>query len=407
MAVRTRKRGKTFSYIFEAGKTDDGKRKVVEKGGFSTRKEAYNAGVAAYTNWLHGDIVITSEKISLKDFIKKWLEKVVTLNVKPNTLQSYVFRFEHYIAPRLGNELVQNMTPAVVDSFMRELAARELSKNTLLAVHTLLSHALDYAVYPAQIISSNPAKYIKVPKKAPTNITERIIITQEKFNELLTKYPFGTAMYIPLILLYHTGMRISEVCGLSWSDVDLEKGIIMLRQQIVYIKGKGSCFSTPKTKTSVREIVMDKFLINELQRWKKLQIENELELGESYVDIYRDEEDKMIQQSRGIKIKNAKIVDMVCTQKDGRIISKEYLTQRLAKEKLNAHSFRHTHATVLIENGATPKGVAGRLGHSNAVITQNLYTHNTRKLQDDTVAIFEKTLQTNHQCRQHADKNKK
>ena len=208
------------------------------------------------------------------------------------------------------------------------------------------------------------------------------------------KYHFGTAMYIPLLLLYHTGMRISEVCGLSWSDIDLEKGVISLRQQIVYIKGKGSCFSTPKTKTSIREIVMDKFLINELQRWKKLQIDNEVELGESYVYIYRDEEGKIIQQSRGIKITNVKIVDMVCTHKDGRIVSKTYITKYLAKEKLNAHSFRHTHATLLIENGAIPKGVAGRLGHSNAVITQNLYTHNTRKLQDDTVAIFEKTLQT-------------
>lgn len=53
--VRTRKRGKTFSYIFEAGKIN-GRRKVVEKGGFSTQKAAYKAGVEAYTDWLHGAI---------------------------------------------------------------------------------------------------------------------------------------------------------------------------------------------------------------------------------------------------------------------------------------------------------------------------------------------------------------
>ena len=67
----------------------------------------------------------------------------------------------------------------------------------------------------------------------------------------------------------------------------------------------------------------------------------------------------------------------------------------MQKAGINTHSFRHTHATTLIENGATPKGVAGRLGHSNTAITQNLYTHNTQKLQEDTATIFEKTLQTN------------
>ena len=66
----------------------------------------------------------------------------------------------------------------------------------------------------------------------------------------------------------------------------------------------------------------------------------------------------------------------------------------LHAEGLNAHSFRHTHITQLIENGAIPKGVAGRVGHANTQITQNLYTHNTLKLQEETLAIFDKNLQT-------------
>ena len=393
--VRIRKRGKTFSYVFEAGKNNEGKRKVVEKGGFSTQKEAYNAGVAAYTDWLHGNIGITSVKITLNDFMTNWLENVVALNVKQNSLQSYKAFLKSYIAPYLGNELVQEIKPKTVAEFMRKLTAKGLSRNTLSAVHALLNHALDYAVYPAEIISSNPAAQIKVSKKAPTNVIERKIITPESFNELLEKYPFGTAMYIPLLLLYHTGMRISEVCGLLWDDVNFDKNVITLRRQIVYIKREGYYFSTPKTKTSTREIVIDKFLADELKRWKKLQAENESEIGESYVYVYRNSEEKIIQQSRGLKMENAEKVNFVCTHKDGRITQSYYVSAALKKENLNAHSFRHTHATMLIENGATPKGVAGRLGHANAAITQNLYTHNTRKLQDDTAAIFEKILQTN------------
>ena len=87
--VRTRKRGKTFSYIFEAGKKADGKRKVVEKGGFATKKQAYDAGVAAYNDWKHGNIGITSENISVRDFMQNWFENVLTPTVKNHSLQGY------------------------------------------------------------------------------------------------------------------------------------------------------------------------------------------------------------------------------------------------------------------------------------------------------------------------------
>ena len=93
--IRVRKRGKTFSYIFEAGKTLEGKRKVVEKGGFSTK----------------------------------------------------------------------HLTLEILDKWMRGLQKSGHSKSTLARIHALIHHALNYAVYPAEIISSNPANYIKVPKK--------------------------------------------------------------------------------------------------------------------------------------------------------------------------------------------------------------------------------------------------
>ena len=63
-------------------------------------------------------------------------------------------------------------------------------------MYTLIRQALNYAVYPAELISSNPAAYIKIPLNAPRKVVKRIIITSEQFNTLLKKYPFGSAMYI-------------------------------------------------------------------------------------------------------------------------------------------------------------------------------------------------------------------
>ena len=284
--VRTRKRGKTFSYIFEAGKVD-GKRKVVEKGGFATRDAAYKAGVAAYNDFLHGNIGITSESISLKDFMTNWLANVVALNVKPTSLQNYQTYLTNQIAPHLGGVKVQDLTPAMLDGWLRKLLQKGLAKNTLSAIHTLINSALNYAVYPARLISSNPAAYIKVPKNAPRNVVKRTIITPERFAELLSKYPFGTPLYMPLLILYHTGMRLSEMLGLSWADIDFAAKKITLRRQIVYLNKRGYFLTTLKTASSNRYILIDDYLLGELKRWQARQVENEKQFGDSYVYIYR------------------------------------------------------------------------------------------------------------------------
>ena len=142
--------------------------------------------------------------------------------------------------------------------------------------------------------------------------------------------------------------------------------------------------------------MIDDFLIEELRRRQVQHAENEKEFGDSYVYIYREEDGHIQRQSKFLPVSGGEKVFLVCIQNDGRLVLKEFFTRFLAVEGFNAHSFRHTHATQLIENGATPRGVAGRLGHANTQITQNLYTHNTQKLQVETANIFAQNLQTNH-----------
>ena len=392
--VRTRERGKTFSYIFEAGKVD-GKRKVVEKGGFPNRSAAYKAGLLAYADFLHGNIGIVSESVTLKDFMTKWLDEVVAANVKANTLQKYQSRFKNHIAPYLGEVKIQELTPAMLDNWLRKLLQKGLAKNTISAMHAFIHNALNYAVYPAQLIRSNPAEYIKAPKNAPRNVIKRHIITPERFAALLKKYPFGTPFYIPLMLLYHTGMRISEVLGLSWQDIDFAKKRINVRRQIVYISKRGYFFTTLKTESSNRYILIDDCLCKELKRWQARQAENENTLGGRYAYVYFEEDGHLVVQSKVEPLNDLTKATLVCTQNDGQRVLKSALTRMLNKEGLNAHSFRHTHTTQLVESGAPTKAIAGRLGHSNTQITQNLYAHNTLKLQEELAVIFAQTLQTN------------
>lgn len=139
--------------------------------------------------------------------------------------------------------------------------------------------------------------------------------------------------------------------------------------------------------------MIDDYLLGELWRRQNQQAENEKQFGDSYVCIYHEPDGHIRRQSKALPA-NIEKVSLVCTRNDGQLVLENFFTRVLRKEGLNTHSFRHTHATQLIENGAVPKGVAGRLGHANTQIIQNLYTHNTLKLQKETVEIFVQNLQT-------------
>ena len=266
---------------------------------------------------------------------------------------------------------------AMLDEWIRNLQKAGLSYNIISVIPAFIHNALKYAVYPAQLISSNPAEYIKAPKNAPRNVVKRHIISPKQFKALLGKYSFGTPPYIPLMLLYHTGMRISEALSLSWSDIDFAKKRINLWRQIKYQSKRGHFFQTLKSKSSERYIIVGDYLLGELKRWQNQQAENEKEFDDSYV--YREDDGCIIRQSKDLPVPAAEKVSLVCVRENGQMLLKEVLSNVLRHEGLNAHSFRHTHTTQLIENGVSAKAVAGRLGHADATITQNLYIHNTEQ----------------------------
>ena len=131
-----------------------------------------------------------------------------------------------------------------------------------------------------------------------------------------------------------------------------------------------------------------------MRRWQNQQAENEKKIGDSYVYIYLEPDGRIIRKSKGLLCDIGR-VSPVCTHPTGKLIMRGAVAKCLRVEGLNAHSFRHTHATQLIESGVEAKAVAGRLGHADASITQNLYTHNTLKLQEKAAAVFKEILQTN------------
>lgn len=387
----TRKRGKTWYYSFEAEATAEGKRKRVEKGGFATEKEAMTAGAKAFASYLSGNIALTSEKIPLQEFLSDWLERKAA-EVRQKTLIGYTASVKRII-PIIGAKTVQQLRPKDVDTMMRQLAAKGYSRGTLSVTLNALKDALSCAVYPDELIQTSPAQYIKVPRNAPCNVVKRTIIRKEKLDELLQAFPFGHPFHMPIMVMYHTGMRIGETFGLAWDAVDLARGIIHVMRQMVYLPAAGHKLAPPKTQSSVRDIRIGPELVSLLKRWKAQQAANEIKYGMTYRLIYEDKDGGIWQMHKQSKPPAGAVRrSLVCTQENGKFAGTSAFWYALHAYGVNPHSLRHTHATLCAENGASPKGLAGRLGHKQTSITEDLYTHETEAMQESTLEAFEKSV---------------
>lgn len=170
-------------------------------------------------------------------------------------------------------------------------------------------------------------------------------------------------------------MRGGEIAALTWDNVDLENGFIDVKYTLVETGTKANkefILGTPKTKSSYRSISIGTTLIDILKVHKEWQDYNK----EKY----------------GIGYKHSKFI---CTKENGEHITTntyKYLSRIVNYElqiKFSMHSLRHTHATLLLENGANFKDIQKRLGHSKLATTMDTYSHVTNKMKNQTVNIFE------------------
>lgn len=378
--IRVRKRGKTYSYNFEVSVHP---RRQKEKGGFATRQEAYDAGVAAYTDWKTGNIGLISGRVKIKDFLTAWLKNVAKPNVKKSTYRSYLNRVTKRIIPYLGEKILQELRPRDVDAWLKQLAKNGMARTSLEDSKMVLSTALKYAIYPSELIRTNPVTGVPVPQSTPKKVIKRTVIAPEQFAAIPT-----TGRFYPVFkLMYHTGLRLSEALGLTWDDIDLTSGEVrVVRQRL-----REGYFETPKTATSTRTFYADAALLSFLRVFKASQARDELRLGEVYQLAYEDTHQGRAFVTLPKKLRSLAGMErrpLVCVYSDGTPYRHTSVASALKRMGLNAHSFRHTHATRLIEAGAKAVDVAARLGHKDAAITQNLYTHDTAEMQKETARIF-------------------
>lgn len=368
-----RKRSNKWYYYFDLGIVE-GKRKKVERVGGNTKKEAEKALREALNEYENSGIVFEESNISLSDYLDFWYKEYVLLNCKYNTQESYRINIEKHIKPKLGAYKLKALTPAILQNFINKKYKEEYSQSTLQVLKAILHRSLKSAVYPYKHIRENPMQYVSIPKTKTKTETNKIkTITLEEFNQTLNIFPQDSFQRIVLLIGFYTGMRRGEIIALTWDDIDLDNKTITVKHTLIKKKNGMFELSQPKTESSCRTIFTGDTLIKALKEHKLYQKKMKLKYGEFYFDS-----------------------DWVCTKENGQQVTIHTMDTivRQIREALNNdfhfHCLRHTHATLLLENGANIKDIQNRLGHSQLSTTMDTYSHVTDKMKNETVDIFER-----------------
>ena len=415
--VYVQKRGKVYQYQFAIASID-GKRKYKNKSGFRTKSEAIEAGVKAYNEYINVGHCIEPSKMSYSDYLDYWMKEHCEINLKYHTIQAYQNIIKNHIKPKLGFYMLSQLTTSVIQEFINNIYLEKgFSKNFLKNILKVLKGSLGYATDVVGFIKVNPSLKVRLPKYDIPDSDPVYILSNEEVEKILERFSNNPCVYYAFLTAYYTGLRVSEVFGLTWDDIDFVKRTITVNKNILkknqaggtkkrLISGNSTTvwyFGTCKTKGSYRTIEIGDTLLKALKKYKEEQIQNRKDYGDTYMKHYKKIVNNPYNNKPEIKIINAyaelevplEEVKLVFLKKNGVFEgtdSCKYPSKVIHYElgiPCRFHDFRDTHATRLIEAGADIKAVSKRLGHSNIRTTYEIYVKVTTKMESDTVEKFE------------------
>lgn len=352
---------KAYMFKLYLGIDQDTKKPIrTTRRGFRTQREARLAIADLELNGLskpesEPQMIHTYEQI-----YNLWYEEYKT-TVKASTLLKTERVFKNHILPAFGNKPIQDIKPMDAQNQMN-IWHKKLVRASMVMNYAGL--VFDYAIR-MQLINMNPTKVIKKPvrKESVREDKDMNFYDKDELKKFMAALENNNNFraFVYFRLLAFTGMRKGESLALKWSDIDLEKQTLYINKAVSR-SATGLYIQTPKTPSSIRRISIDDKTVSILQEYKK------------------ESPDGLVFQSE-----------------DGGILSpakprKWYLTamKNLPNDfkQISIHGFRHTHASLLFEAGASIKDVQSRLGHSDIQTTMDVYTHVSKTAKEQLANRF-------------------
>lgn len=295
---------------------------------------------------------------TINQITKEWKEEKKKY-VKKSTYAAYQLLIQNHIKPYFGD--LYEVNEEKVQQFVFDKLDAGLSEKTIRDIIIVLKMILKFG------IKNGYLEYVQIDAKFPSKQEKKDLDVlsksdQKKFMEhLRNNFTFKN---LGIFICLSTGMRIGEICGLRWCDVDTTEGVIKVRhtlQRIYIIEGETRhtelLLDTPKTANSVRDIPMSSELLKMLKSLNKV-------VNENYYVISNDIKPIEPRTYRNYYKKLCKQLDI---------------------PELKFHGLRHSFATRCIESKADYKTVSVLLGHSNISTTLNLYVHPNKEQKKKTI----------------------
>ena len=329
-----------------------------------TKKEA-EAELARMIRAVETGTELDPARLTVSEYLEHWLQ-VRQPKIKPRTHERYAEVFRLHVTPVIGNVRLAKLKPLHLESVYQKARAKGLSEQTLLHIHRAVFTALRQAV-KWQLAARNVAEAVEAPKPS-----RRYVAALESTDAIrVLEAVADSDLELPVILGLGTGMRLGEVLGLRWQDVDLEAAAASISQTLQI----DMTFGTPKSHRSDRKVSLPVFVVEALKRHRKAQTERRLVCGAAWCDF-----------------------DLVNDRGDGRPYDPRSVSRRVTATtkalglQLTFHGLRHGFATLALASGTDLKVTQGLLGHSTIGITANYYTHVAEKVDHEAAARLQAHL---------------
>lgn len=342
-----------FGYVYGMRYTDVKKRLLEKK--------------AEIQQTIHPEAAVRG--MTVEKWMRSWLETDLLGGIKASSYLTYQNQMNRHILPYLGRMQMTSITPDMVHSFLECLQAKGLGENTVRGIYRLLSAAMRAALDDG-IISKNPCRKICV--KRGERVQQRVLSREEqkKVEKMLSQGEDLTALFA-----MYTGLRLGEICGLRWSDINWENGTATVCRTVQRLKrmdtdkclkcGDAKTYlmiGSPKSPSSCRTIPIPTFLLKRLEIQKKQRSTAQLTTGYIFGTGMRAADPRTIQRRFAGVVRRLEIPDA------------------------HFHTLRHSYATRLLEMGVDVKTVSQLLGHSSAKTTLDCYAHSLLDQQRSAVA---------------------
>ncbi len=367
------KRGKnSWTVVVDLGRDPTtGERKQLWRSVKGTKRDA-EAFLVGLLHERDTGIDIQPGRITLSKFLERWLKDYARVNTAPKTFIRYEEIARLHLVPSLGSIRLIKLRPPHIQQAYSKLLGKGLSSRTVLHCHRVLREALQHAVQ-WQLLARNPADAVQPPRPERSEVRA---LEAEEARQLLQAV--ARTRYDALVHLAVTsGMRKGELLGLRWSDVDLDAGVLHVQQTCQWLPHQGFVFRQPKTQLSRRAVALSPEAVRRLHQHRQRQLEERLAVGSAYQDN-----------------------GLVFTTPLGAPIDPSNFRrawERIVREAglghVRFHDLRHTHATLLLQQGVHPKIVSERLGHAGVAITMDTYSHVLPSLQAKAAVGFDRLLE--------------